>query len=123
MFVTDHYVSFLTRPLSHNDIDSGYKTDVDVQYRMNVKVGDFPIGGGFIFNFQYAQYNPKHKINDYISAALAPYLSVDYAGINYKFFVSYDFASIKRAQDTGNDLEAFSGLKFVISAATSFYII
>ena len=119
IFVTDHYVSFLTRPLSHNDIDSGYKTDVDVQYRMNVKVGDFPIGGGFIFNFQYADYNPKYG-TDHISASLAPYMSVDYSGIHYQFCISYDFASIHYAQEHSNDIESFSGLKFIISASTSF---
>ena len=120
IFVTDHYISFLTRPRSHNDIDSDYVNDVDVQYRMNVKVGDFPLGGGFIFNFQFAETSPKYTDSRHITAALAPYLTVDYSGIHYQFSVGYDFASIHYAQQSGNDLTAFAGLRFVISAATAF---
>ncbi len=116
LFVTDHIISFLTKPYFYNEQVSNEKSDFNINYRFNVSVSDSPLNGGFIFNFTYSLKDPTDTWNLYLS----PYISIKIAGVIWDIHVHYDFSRIDVATRTGNNMIALEGLKLVLGVSSSF---
>lgn len=116
LFVTDHLISFLTRPLFFNEKRTTNMTDIDVNYKFHVSVADFPINGGFILNFRYSVEDPTDTWKLYLS----PYMSIKLSGVVWMINVHYDFSRISVATAAGNNYLALDGLKLVLGVSSSF---
>jgi len=120
IFVTDHTISFLTRPLWYNEqkygIDGeGEKMDLDVNYKFNVIVPDFPISGGVVLNFQYS----LNDVRDPWRLFIAPFMNISFTGVIWDFTVQYDFSRLYMA--TPGYYETYmEGFKVVIGASSKF---
>ena len=56
LFIADNYVSFMTRPALYNEISKakrGDNYDMDLNYRLNFSLPDFPLSWGLYFNFLF----------------------------------------------------------------------
>ncbi|HNZ27600.1 MAG TPA: hypothetical protein PLG34_04945 [Spirochaetota bacterium] len=116
LFVTDHIISFLTRPLFFNEKRMKNMTDIDANYKFNVSVADFPINGGFILNFNYSVEDP----NDTWKLCLSPYMLIKSSGVVWTINVHYDFSRISVAIAAGDNYLALDGLKLVLGVSSSF---
>lgn len=122
LFITDHTVSFLTRPLWFNEQlygnGNGEKTDIDVNYKFQVLIPDFPINGGFDANFQYSLNDP----NDIWNFILSPFMNVVFSGVIWNVAVHYDFSRIYIANiTTSNDYKIYmEGFKVIVGASSKF---
>ncbi|MBN2547123.1 MAG: hypothetical protein JXB50_15080 [Spirochaetes bacterium] len=117
LFVTDHIISFLTRPLYFNEKEyNENNVDFDINYRFNVAVADFPINGGFVVNFQYNLYDPDDSWHLYLNS----FMDIVYSGVIWKISAHYDFSRIYFGNLYGNPDFYLSGLKIIVGASTSF---
>ncbi|MCK4798000.1 MAG: hypothetical protein KAT05_11490 [Spirochaetes bacterium] len=122
LFVTDHTISFLTRPLWYNEQkqginNTGEKNDFDINYKFNVIVPDFPLNGGFILNFQYSLNNIADSWNLYLS----PFIDIAFSGVIWNISVHYDFSRINIAAQNSYDYKIYlEGFRVIIGAASKF---
>ncbi len=116
LFITDHIISFLTKPYLYNEEVTNEKSDFNINYRFNVAVNDSPLNGGFIFNFTYSLLDPNDNWHLYLS----PYISIKISGVIWDINVHYDFSRIDVATRTGNNIVALEGLKLVLGVSSRF---
>lgn len=116
LFITDHIISFLTKPYLYNEQITNEKNDFNINYRFNVGVKESPLNGGFIFNFTYSLKN----LNDTWNLFLSPYISIKIAGVLWDINIHYDFSRIDVATRTGNNMIALEGLKLILGVSSNF---
>ncbi len=120
IFYTDHIISFLTRPLWFNEKRSGENHtgengDIDVNYKLNVIVPDFPLSGGCMINFKYSLNNT----NDTWNLILAPFMDISFSGVIWNLTVHYDFSRLYFA--TPGEYQTYlEGFKVIIGASSKF---
>ena len=121
LFITDHTISFLTRPLWFNEhkygIDNeGEKSDFDINYKFLALTPDFPIDAGFNINFKYS----LNDLSDTWNLVLAPFMDISFSGIVWNIAAHYDFSRIY-AGNLRNDSRVYlEGLKVVVAASAKF---
>lgn len=122
LLITDHTISFLTRPVWYNEQKygsdgEGEKSDFDVNYHFNVLIPDFPLNAGFMFNFQYS----LNDVNDPWNLYLAPFVEISFSGIIWKIATHYDFSRLYIGSQNNTGYETYlEGFRVIIGASSTF---